>query len=430
MSIFDQYQSKGILPSIGGDDSVYQKLIDASGNITKNLKEDPNKIIAYALVGIDNQIYEEEPILEEIELAIKEEWKMVRSHFIEIPIILYRAIILNSLEALGEEYFPILYWTLIDVYPFVNISKKEKEIIDEFIGITGNATEEKAFNEWSVDKEDVKLSQPRLAINFAENKIVIDVESLEEKLINASGLYARGENQKRPEANPYWTNSQANWSWEFAPRAAKGISEEINKGLNKLNENVNLNSATIETGLKKYFSAINKSLKGAIEESIKSSVAVEQRSQLLWWKETLFSRKLQKSYRQCSEFECAIAMAVDLYEMLPPLFPMSVDYILKETFWKVHNTKTKTTLKSFLEEVDNIENQEFFHQFFEDSEKIDETRMDLSLFITRLVYYKTDLDKDIVLYLGLQPDIELGYDDISLWLLHCLSAKDLAKTQK
>lgn len=425
-TIFDEYQANGILPSIGGDDAIYQKLKDAYQALAAMLKESPDKIPLYALVAIDNQVDEKELILKETEEIVQSNWNMVRSKFTLMPIALYRAIILSALDTLSEDFAPIIYWSLIDVLAFQNESK-EHQILIKFIQKVGDITEQAAIDDWSVEKSTSKSKITKLSLKLESQSATVSENTLKERLINASGPHAQGETQRRNGANSVWSNSGSNWAFQFAPLAAKGIAEVINQALKKQNSSISENTSAIESQLNKFFTSLNKNLKNTIDESIKSSVAVERRSQLLWWKETLYSRKLKQSYRALSQFECAIAIAFDLFEMLPPLFPISVEFMLKETFLEIFEKEeiSSISLKEFLTEVYSDKNELFLKSYFEESDSPN-GRMDLVSFMNKLIYYKTDIDEELLPSLGIKPDTQISFDDISVWILHCLAANRVA----
>jgi GTPase-associated system helical domain len=433
ISIFDQYQKNGLLPQLGGSDDIYEKLKAASETIATDLEEHPSKILTYTLVAFDNQISEGEPVLEEVEQKIREHWNMVRSQFPEMPIALYRAVMLQALEDLVEQnteggYEMMVYLSIVNVYPHLNITEKERKILFEFLKRIGNIAEEKAEKEWSIDKKEIVIKLPTINFKLNETAVKIDENILQESLIAATGPH--GEDGKaRTNPNQYWSsNNGSAWAYQFAPRAAKGIAEVVNKALIEQGQNIDENSDLIEKQMNTFLAELNKSFDDALKESIQSSIAVEQRSQLLWWKETLYSRNAFKSYREMSKFECAVAMAIDLHELLPKIFPVNVDYILKEAFWGIHGfDKNEIKFIEFLKEVNDSKNEGFLKQYFEE-EKIEKGRTDLTSFIKRLIYSKkVDVKKEILPSLGIASDKKVTYEEISVWILHCFSVKRLTQ---
>lgn len=434
-NIFDSYLKNGCLPSIGGDDSIYKKLNDAAQTVSNQLKEEPTKICSYSLVAIDNDIKEDEPILEDIENSIKEHWQMLRSQFPQMPILLYRAVILRALELLvennpDENFATIIYLSIVDVYPYFSIAHKEQLILKEFIQRLGDIVETKAIAEWTIDKSDIVTKIPTLNLKLSNstkiNKAKVDEETLKEQLINASDPYIQVGGARR--SNHQWTTAHFNqWSTRFAPLAAKGITDVVNKALSEQYKETSPIASEIQTELNKILTKLRKNLQGSMEEAIQSSVAVERRSQLLWWKDTLYSPQLHKSYRKLSKFECVVAMAVDLYYLLPAIFPVSVDYILREVFFEVQGFENnEIAFIDFLSHVDDLENSPFLKKYFKQNESI-EGRTNLVSFMEKIMYSKVDIKKELTTSIGILPDKKISYEDISVWILHCLAVDHLTQ---
>ena len=427
--LFDVYQKKGLLPSLGSSDDIYTKLKAAAEEITTALAKEPVKIVTYTLVAFDNDIPENEPVLDEVETVISGHWQMLRSHFSEMPIVLYRAVIMEALSqlVLKENKFAVVVWfTAIDSYPLFNISKKEEEILKVFLDKLGDHVEAIAIKEWTIAKETIDVKIPKLELQLVTTDVKVKESDLLELMIAASGPTG-ADGQARPNANPYWPNNPTNWSYQFAPKAATGITSVVNGALSLQTTSLNKNTETLQGSLTNFFAALGKNMQAALKESIQSSIAVERRSQLLWWKETLYSKILHKSYRSMTAFECAIAMAFDLYYLLPNIFPISVDYIIKEAYGHVHGFQAeKIELASFLSELDKPANKPFLDSFFK-NEKIVSGRTDLYSFMTKIISSKLDIQTEMTTILGIKPQTKVSYEELSVWILHCLSAKHLVK---
>lgn len=421
LNIFDLFQKKGLLPSIGGSDDIYQKLKKSAEDISTDLAQNKSKIIPYTLVAFDNLVQETEPILEEVAINITNNWQMLHSQFSEIPIALYRAVMLQALENLvvakpAENYAAIIWWSIVDIYPHLNIPQREKDLLQTFLHQLGNQAEDNAIEEWSVDEEP-QIQLPALSFQSNQTNPAVDVKQLTEFMIAASGPNG-ADGVARQNSNPYWSNNAQHWVYQFAPKAAQGIASVVNNGVNQ-------NITTLQNTINNYFKQLGKNIETALQGAIKSTVAVEQRSQLLWWKETLYSRKLQKSYRKLNKFECAIAMAWDLYLMLPDIFPVSVDYILQESFCQIHGHEAeKITIQQFVQYVNDEANSDFLKQYVSNT-VVSEKRITLVELMSIIIYTKANIAQEIM-RLGIAPDKPLSYEAFGVWILHNLASKCLA----
>lgn len=413
-NIFDLYQRKGLIEAIGSDDNNYNSLMKAADEIAKKLQKSPSKIINYALVAIDNQVSEEEPILAEVETVIQSHWKMVRSHFMKMPIALYRCIILQSLQNIEKEdecFANIVYLSLIDVYPYLEITKAEKDILQQFLQYYGDLAEDIAVSEWTVDKEDINITIPSLKANTKNTTTKIKEEEFRAG-INATAIRSTS-----------YSNDVLSTSW--IPTFYDKATPYLVGVLNNIIDNVNTTNVYIQKDLTTFYADLAKILKVALNETVQSTIAVERRSQLLWWKETLYSRKLHKSYRKLNKFESVIAMAVDLYEMLPTIYPVSVDYILREAFNKIHGfQENEISFGDFITWVNDSKNQAFLKIYFPKGNEQD-YRMDLVSFMEKVIHNKMDIDSELIKCIGITPDKKMAYEDIAVWILHCLTIKHL-----
>lgn len=425
--IFDTYQKKSLLPSLGSSDDIYTKLIEATDDIVEMLKKQPVKIQNYLLVAIDNTISENEPLIDEVENIISARWQMLRSHFKKMPISLYRAIMLEAISKLASQnvkFASAIWFGAIDVYPLLDVPNKEQEVLNEFFVQLGDYVESAAIEDWQIKKENVEVKIPKLDVKLVKSTTIIDEEDMKSEMMAAAGQSAQdGRGLVRP--NSYWPNQPQHWAYHFGSRAGEGIARVVNDALKGHTDNLSKNVEALQNGLNGYFTELGKNMKDALMEASKSSIAVERRSQLLWWKETLYSKSEHKSYRQLSEFESAIAMAYDLYHDLPSLFPISVDYILREAFGQIYGLEKKEIkLVDFLNEVSSAGRKSFLTKHF-DIEKIEAGRTDIVTYMQKILHEKTDIKKDIVTSLGVKPDTLVSYEEISLWILHSLSAQHL-----
>jgi hypothetical protein len=431
--IFDDFLTAGLIP-IGGDDQVYNKLIKASTNLEGILKKDKAKVINYTLVALDSNITEREPVLAEVEEVVTQEWKLIRSQFTNMPIAIYRGIILQALENLGtnDSLFAAIIWhSGCDIFTLYSKKAKESEILSTFLNKMGDLAEEAAIKEWSIDGEPkgIRLPAFQLDIKILDSKV--DITELTECFIAASG--PNGEDGvARNDSNPYWPSKSdrydsqnPNWSYQFAPRAAKGITNSVNKAFVSSNQNMKNFIDAFQKNANDYFSKLKTDVSAAIKETIRNSIAVERRSQLLWWKETLYSRTLKKSYRDLDDLGNAVAMAFDLKNLLPTISPVSVMYVLKETFHLVNGKKKRVKISEIVTLLKQKERKYLLENYFV---RMDiNSRSDIVSYLNEVLYDSSNFEEQILFKLGVKSDMEVEYDFLSTWILNSLIAQSLIK---
>src|SRR3546814_6432355 len=77
-----------------------------------------------------------------------------------------------------------------------------------------------------------------------------------------------------------------------------------------------LSPNSIEKPINKFFTDFKKSLDQVLKTSFYSIQAVERRSKLLWWKETLYSSSLKDSYRSVKKLFKLIILLKIYYKNL------------------------------------------------------------------------------------------------------------------
>lgn len=76
--------------------------------------------------------------------------------------------------------------------------------------------------------------------------------------------------------------------------------------------------------------AVAEHLKGALASFSGATAGLQRRTNLLWWKEALYSPSAHRSYRELDPFDAAALMALDLHDLLPMYSPASVSAFLAE----------------------------------------------------------------------------------------------------
>jgi hypothetical protein len=401
------------LINIGDSDERVQKLTKAAEELSKSLKKDLSKIPAFVLTALDPDIPDNEPVLIEVETFITKQWQLMRN-VVQRPTTICRAVILQSLQNLlseVEKSCAIIWLTGSDYFPFTKLNGREREIIADFIQYCGDVNEQKGIESWSVGKEIKTEVIPKFRIDLKIEKVSAKEELLSENLMEASKPTDGGGRNRGIFGDP-------NWHVSFAPLAARAITEAINVALESHAEKLNTGLTSINKGLNNHINVLNNIFTDMLRDVLSSTIAAEKRSQLLWWKETLYSRSLRKSYRNLSKYEGVIALAYDYAQLLSGINPVSADYLLKEVFKEVFGgNEIQVTLGQFLDYLSKEENQDFLSNFVPQTNNL-KGRTDLLSFAGRVVHTKIDIEKETLICLGLDPDTNMNYDDLVVWFLH------------
>lgn len=407
-----------------------EKLEKASIAVQKllNGKKNKPKIISYTLVGLDPTIPDDDPVVVEVEELIKKQWSTFRNSVVktkEAPIAYIQAVILDALNKLSkdENFAAIIWHTGCDIISHYKLAGQE-DILTHFLLEIGKKVEEVGRNNWSILEsakiatiDPIELALPEVSQREISN------DALQTHLMAAAAQQgAGGENPQYPSHNA------ATWPQFFSERAAKGLSEEINAALSTQNKSLTSISDSIQKSISLYFINLKPQLEQVASSILQSSQSLNKRSDLLWWKQALYSLRLESSYRALAPLTLTVAMAVDLADNVPPIYPRSVDYFLKETLHDVlgEETNREVALTELLEQLQQLPDDE--KQLLEDLSNENEGRKSLGACMADIMREQMSID-EFFNRTGLEKKVQISLGGLTIWLFHDLQATSLANTK-
>ena len=413
--LLQPFLQAGLL-DIGDNDERLVHITKSIEDLRTKLAASKDLLISYTLVALDPGISDTEPVLIDTEALVSENWKALRSKFAERPIPLLRAVILNALYDLGSENASIariIYLTSANFYPYAKLGR-EKDIVERMLQELGELAEKNAVQEWSLTttQPELKISPLKVSgLKFSEVKI--DSTDLKAKLKQASSHTPEG-------YQPYSHPDQ--WSTYFSNHASTGIENLLTATFKSFAEG--LSPSSIENPINKFFSDFKSSLDQTLKASFTSIQAVERRSKLLWWKETLYSTSLENSYRSIDKYLQPFVMAIDLYQQLPRIVPVSVDYLLRDTLLILEDSAdVKIPFSELLHAIDTPERKSALTVYFSEIES-SVRRISLSDYFGLLFEGKTTIDT-FKQYTGIDKSEMVSLNDIAVIILHDFMAEHL-----
>jgi hypothetical protein len=413
--LLQPFLQAGLL-DIGDNDARLEHITKSIDDLRTKLSASKGLLISYTLIALDPSISDTEPVLVETEAIVTEHWKALRSKFTERPIPLLRAVILCALDDLGSQdasIARIIYLTGANFYPYAKLGR-EKDIIETMLHELGNKAEKHAVDEWSLTAQppELKISPLKVSgLKFSEVKL--NTTDLKTKL-------KAGANRTVEGYDPYQYPDQ--WSTHFSDNATVGIETLLMATFKSFAEG--LSPSSIETPINKFFTDFKTSLDQALKTSFTSIQAVERRSKLLWWKETLYSTSLEDSYRSVDKYMQPFVMASDLYQQLPAIVPVSVDFLLRDTILILDDTADeKMPFSEILKSVDTPEHKAALKDHFSEIESV-VRRISLSNYFGLLFAGKTTIDT-FKQYTGVDETEMVSINDIGVIILHDFMAQHL-----
>ncbi|MCY4354369.1 MAG: GTPase-associated system all-helical protein GASH [Truepera sp.] len=329
-----KFLSKGLI-NVGGDDDKLEHLRQTAADLAGILEETPAKVCPFALVAFDPHIPPTDPTVVEVEDALRKRWQTYVNTFARTPITVFRAMLLDALiNACGrnDTVAAAFVASARNVLPFMEVGD-EQEIWADIVADIEKKVAERSEREWatpaSISVPDIKFE----SVSEAQVRIVskkVSASSLKPKFEAAVGPHSNDPDgsQRDTEGNPHWPQPHSpDWVREFGTRTAEAVGEAINRAIGGLSvESLDLPGYT--EGIA---GAISDHLTRTLQAVSSAAAGLQRRTNLLWWKEALFSPSALMSYCDMTSFDAAALMAFDMHQQIPTFSPASVTAFLRET---------------------------------------------------------------------------------------------------
>ena len=395
--------------------------------IRKKIKPD---IISYILVALDPKIKDSEPVVQQVEEIIIKKWPAFKNSVTatkDVSTTYVRAVILESLSQLSKDNAAtaaLVWLTARDVIKYYQLDAEENSI-RTFLQRLADQAEENGQGAWGVSNtlQVSKFNGVEISIS-AVKAAEIDEESLKQQLLDAM-VYSGWNTQAGGGKNPQH-QIQNNWSWPkfAAENSAIGITEVVNSALSQQAKSLSIISSSVQESLDDYFSQLQPFFED-VDNSISNSItANNKRSDLWWWKQSLYSSSLNASYRSFDPLNAAICMAYDLNEQVDPIYPESLDYLLRETLKDVHGDQAaeERPLIDWLQ--DSLSLHENIQSALKDFAVQGEERQSLLNAWANVLYLGETTN--FFIETGIDKKAKLTASDLAVWLFHGLQAQKLA----
>lgn len=397
-------------------DEDFEKLKVAASSLSKSVFHKKDWVIKYTLVAFDPDIDPNEPALKNAEELIKKQSPTILSHSKDKPRTILRSVILESLytRALNDiEYARIIWLTASSIFNCYNIGN-EKQILQEILLEIGERVEQDSLKEWTLVGGISLPELEEIQIELKEStNLESQVEACKESFKNAiQWKNWGGKNPSQVHAG------NKNWGNYFSEHGVNAISNFVKHAIQANNKNLD----QVATLINEYFQRLQPSFEKIGEQAISGMKSINNRSQILWWKESLYSQSTRKSYREIQPELLPVVMAYDLHSIVNQNYPVSVDYFLKETISQlIDKDKNKISLAAFLK----ILNEDNFRAFIRNgfSKPIDTSgRSSLLNYIILMVNDEIDGSKELKSKFGIDSKKQVNMTELAVWLFHDFQA--------
>lgn len=403
---------------LGEDNSQYQNIISTVPIVKKNLSKEKVSLISFVLLALDSSDNLHDPLLEEVEDALKRKWPTLRNKFPDQPITLLRAIIIEALTQIAKENIDKAATIYLSGALYFTYLKKgqESNILSGWLLELGGLLEEKAVTRWGLIWETPSLKIPRLTL--PEFRLEVSGANGAKLKEGMKESVANGKNITNGSYNSGPVTDQ--WADLFSDKASKAIMTAVQSGLQDYGSA--FKNYDLTTPFNNFATEFKQSLNGFINVLFENNERLNLRTNLLWWKEALYSHSQKMSYRQISINAGPIVLANDLAELVPSIYPTAVDYFLKETTCEVYEDSEK----SLSEWIDLMLASSGKHilQSITTKGEIPAVRVNLLIYL-HLVAINIENISNLEKRTGLDPLMMVKLTDLTVYLFHDLQANKL-----
>ena len=422
-----KFLNKGLI-NVGGDDDKLGHLRQTAVDLAGILERAPAKACPFALVAFDPDVPTTDPTIVEVEEALRKRWETYVNTFADTPVTVFRAMLLDAVIRACEQNDTVaaaFVASARNVLPFMEVGG-EREIWADIVGEIERKVEERSEREWatpaSITVPDLKFESPsEVEIRIASKKV--NDGNLKPKFEAAAGPHSNAPDgtQTNTEGNPYWPqeNPQA-WVYEFGTRTAEAVGEEINRAIGSLSvEGVDLPGFTQDITR-----VISEHLGTTLQAVSNATAGLQRRTNLLWWKEALFSPSVRMSYRKMLPLEAAVLMAFDMHRHIPTFSPASVAAFLRETVIGLPTIDQEQSV-AIRELVEKTRDADVLAELRTETGKLVAAPVGRSS-ILGLIGHREAVpgidDRKFRDLVGVKPDTMLTLPDWSLWIFRELQA--------
>lgn len=419
--LLTKFLDVGLLPHLANNEQV-AFIESAIADVAKKLAKSRVHLITYTLVALHPDISKENSLIREVDEALKKHWKTIQNNISDEPRQIWRTIIWGALNQQAKDVTSaaVIWFTASSLLPYAELDANEYTVISEFLFSLRDKVETETVRLWNQSNQS-NAGNPDLnfTLDKPEVKSVIDA-AFKQELIKATGPNDKSGTALEG-ANQYSPASQLNyWSDTFAEQSAKAIGKRINSSA------VNLTN-DLYSQLGEFVEELKNSISQLSENLISENTYRQIRNELLWWRQTLYSPILRKGYRELDSAEVAFAAAADLHKLLSGVHPISVEYLLRETFkaTAVEDFDKKFPLKYIVDKILADSDAKIISALTNDYYKNFSDSVPLLGIIKRSMNSGRIDEEDFGL-LGLKSNTEITLPEFAIWMFRDLQAYRLA----
>ena len=256
---------------------------------------------------------------------------------------------------------------------------------------------------------------PPKQIKISAADVILNRDALQIGIEKAAG--PQNKKNETTNGNPHWPNSPTHWVNEFSPLMVSAISDVVDSALAQ----AKIEPIDLSKPLKDLSIAVGTHLDIALEAVSRATAGLQRRSNLIWWKESLYSQSTFCSYRKMPVTVASTVMAFDLFKMIPLHSPASVSAFLFESISLITNSQKEKSmgLGQRIKDVKQSEYVEPLRKYINQKYKDLEGRGPLLKLLGSNINPDDQQFRGLT---GLTPDIQLSNAEWASWVFNELQA--------
>lgn len=310
MDVIGDLLRASLLADIGDDEERARRVRDASKDLAGSFAGASRALVPNAVVAaVDERTAADTTVLQAAEDALLVHWETFRNAFPETPTELLRAVTLAAVvdAAAAEQKVLHAAWyalrTAAECVPGARWTDQVGAVLDLWSPSVRDALTES----WTPAAVVPRFKMPPVAVGDGEITATTDARS------KASELVASG-----------------NWQ-TFATQLVSEFEDYVDNFITAAEEAATDAYRRSSAQLKAFAEALGGRLREAIGAQDRAITSGRLRTDLLWWRQTAFSDRLEAPYAELGDAaDVAIAAALDLHDQVPDVAPLVVEHVLAD----------------------------------------------------------------------------------------------------
>lgn len=326
-TVLEQLLERRLIPV--EDDPTLEKVQDAANEFAKKIRGAKVPATTATLVALDPEVSPTDPVGDLVMAELRKHWKSVDQKHPDRPMTLVRGILADALFQAGSDASIAAAITLTarSYWPHTSLGV-EAEVWQQVLQTLGVRAEKAAVDAWEGTGAKSGIDVPPLTLSPVRAQVPkIEAEELSRHLTASVGPMTNPPQGVTPNAGQASTSGYpmtADWAAKMGAIAGPAITSNITAALRGLANSIDLSAAS------QSIEAYAQELTRAIASAIRPIHATALRTQVLFWREALYSPQLQLSYRRVPSPARVLALAIDLHDIVPPHSPLAIEALLEE----------------------------------------------------------------------------------------------------